>query len=103
MIYLKRSLVVYIFLMISYCSECVARVTTSHGGTSSCIVNCVRVSFIHLCLGKVFPPISLISNSSSPAPTIPHNFMVFRFLFCFFAILVLFCLVIVVVESSLSI
>lgn len=66
MFYLKRSLVFYIFLMISDCSERVARVTTSHGGASSFIVNCLRVSCIHLCLGKVFPLFP-----SSPTPLLP--------------------------------
>lgn len=89
MLYLKRSLVVYIFLMISDCSECVARVTISHGGTSSCIVNCLRVSCIHLYLGKVFPPFP-----SNPTPLLlPPQFHGFSFailVFCFvFALLLL--------------
>lgn len=61
MFYLKRSLVFYIFLMISDCSERVARVTTSHGGASSFTVNCLRVSCI--CLGKIFP---LFPSSPTP-------------------------------------
>lgn len=88
MIDLKRSLVVYIFLMMSDCSEHVARVTISHGGASFCIVNCLRVSCIHLCLGKVFPPFP-----SSPAPLLPPPLYltISWFFVCYFGLLFLLC------------